>query len=317
VLATVAIVSLLVGAGSVGPGRALAVLFGGGDAEARFTVTELRLPRLYVGVAVGLALGLAGCLLQTSTRNVLADPELLGISGSASVVIVLLIALGGATASAVPAAWGIGGALVGSLVVVFGSRIRGVADDPIRLVLAGAMLAGLLRAVTSVIMLVDQRAADEVRTWVVGSIAGRGTDALAETAPYLIAGLVLAALLARPLASLALGDQTARALGHRPGLTRGLAIVATALLVGPATAIAGPLAFVGLVVPVVARSLTGPDIRRAAPVACILGPVLILSADVVARLVVRPSEMPLGVMTAVIGAPMLVGVVRARRMPTL
>jgi iron complex transport system permease protein len=163
----------------------------------------------------------------------------------------------------------------------------------------------------------DQRTADEVRFWTVGSVAGRDLHTLAEIGPVLLAGAVVAALVARPLSALALGDSTARSLGHRPARARVLAVAAVALLVGGAVAAAGPIAFVGLVVPFLARALVGPDLRRVLTVCLLLGPVVVLVADVVSRLLVRPYEMPLGVVTALVGAPVLVAVVRSTRMPSL
>jgi iron complex transport system permease protein len=308
--------SLALGAGDVGPVRALAVLFGTGDDDARFAVLQLRVPRTLVAVAVGVALGVAGAVLQAAARNPLAEPGLLGVSAGASFAVVVVIAAG-ASASAVGPGVAVLGAALGCLLAVGAARLRGTGDDPIRLVLAGAALSSLLHAGTSVVLLLDQRTADEVRFWTVGSVAGRDLGTLAQVGPVLAVGLLLALLVARPLSALALGDATARGLGHRPGRARAGAVAAVALLVGGAVAAAGPIAFVGLVVPFLARALVGPDLRRVLAVSLILGPAVVLVADVASRLLVRPYEMPLGVVTALIGAPVLVAVVRATRMPAL
>jgi iron complex transport system permease protein len=308
--------SLAFGAGDVGPVRALAALTGSGDDDARFAVLQLRVPRTLVAVAVGLALGIAGAVLQAAARNPLAEPGLLGVSAGASFAVVIVIATGTSVATLGP--WvAVLGAATGCLLAVGAARLRGTGDDPVRLVLAGAALSGLFGAGTSVILLLDQRTADEVRFWTVGSVAGRDLGTLAQVGPVLAAGLLVALLVTRPLSALALGDATARGLGHRPARARALAVTAVALLVGGAVAAAGPIAFVGLVVPFLARALVGPDLRRVLTVSLLLGPVVVLIADVASRLLVRPYEMPLGVVTALLGAPVLVAVVRSTRLPSL
>lgn len=308
--------SVLLGAGEVGPVRAFAVLLGGGDAEARFVIGSLRLPRTLVGIAVGMALGVSGALLQAMTRNPLAEPGLLGVSAGSAFAVALALLLGASAATLRVSAAQLG-ALVGCLCVLSVVRLRGVGSDPIRLVLAGAAFSALLASFTSLLLLFDQRAADEIRFWVIGSLSGRRLDDLIAVLPSLLVAAVIVLAIARPLAALALGERVASGLGHRPARVRLLVILAVALLVGAATAIAGPIAFVGLVVPFAARALAGPDIRRALWLCLPLGPLMVVSADVLSRLLVVPSEMPLGVLTAICGAPVLVAVVRARRMPTL
>jgi iron complex transport system permease protein len=317
VLVAAVLASLALGAGDVGPLRALAVLTGSGDDDARFAVLQLRVPRTLVAVAVGAALGTAGAVLQAASRNPLAEPGLLGVSAGASFAVVLVIAAGASAATLGP--WvAVLGAGTGCLLALGAARLRGTGDDPVRLVLAGAALSGLLGAGTSVVLLLDQRTADEVRFWTVGSVAGRDLGTLAQVGPVLAAGgLLLALLAARPLSALALGDAAARGLGHHPARARLTAMAGVALLVGGAVAAAGPIAFVGLVVPFLARALVGPDLRRVLPVCLLLGPAVVLVADVVSRLLVRPYEMPLGVVTALLGAPVLVAVVRSARMPAL
>jgi iron complex transport system permease protein len=316
VLGVAVLASLALGAGDVGPLRALSVLLGGGDDDARFAVLQLRVPRTLVAVAVGLALGLAGAVLQAAARNPLAEPGLLGVSQGASFAVVLTIATGTSAASVGPEV-AVLGAATGCLLALGAARLRGTGDDPIRLVLAGAALSALLSAGIGVLLLLDQRTADEVRFWTVGSVAGRDLGTLGEVGPVLAAGVVIAWLVARPLSALSLGDSTARSLGHRPARARAAAVAAVALLVGGAVAAAGPIAFVGLVVPFLARALVGPDLHRVLAVCLLLGPAVVLVADVASRLLVRPYEMPLGVVTALVGAPVLVAVVRSTRMPAL
>ncbi|WP_110667210.1 FecCD family ABC transporter permease [Salinicola halophilus] len=315
-LALVCLASLLLGAGEVGPAEAWAAIRGDGTADARFVVESLRLPRTLIGVAVGAALGLAGALIQAVARNPLAEPGLLGVSAGSALAVAVALVLG-ADAATLRVSVAQIGALAGCLFVLAVARVNGVGNDPVRLVLAGAILSGLLGALTSMILLIDQRSADDIRFWIVGSLAGRRLDDLGAILPSLVVALALVIAVARPLAALALGERVAVGLGHRPRWTRLLTVVAAALLVGAATAVAGPIAFVGLVVPFAARALAGPDVRRTLWLSLILGPILVLAADIVSRRLVAPSEMPLGVVTALIGAPVLVAVVRAHRMPAL
>lgn len=315
-LTLVGVASLLVGAGDVTPAQALAVLAGGGDAEARFVVWELRGPRTLIGIVVGIALGVSGALLQSMARNPLAEPGLLGVSAGSAFAVAVALVLGASAATLrVPVAQL--GAFGGCLMVLWAARLGGVGNDPVRLVLAGAVLSGLLAALSSLLLLFDQRAADEIRFWVIGSLAGRRLEDLQAVMPSMILAAAVTVMIARPLAAMALGERVAVGLGHHPRMVRLLAIAVVALLVGAATAIAGPIVFVGLVVPFAARALTGPDIRRTLWLCLPLGPLVVISADIVSRLAARPSELPLGVLTALIGAPVLIAVVRSQRLPSL
>ncbi|AZM98012.1 FecCD family ABC transporter permease [Vreelandella venusta] len=315
-LVAVSVVSLLIGAGEVGPRRVLGLLYGVSDSEAQFIVWELRAPRTLIGIVVGIALGVAGALLQAISRNPLAEPGLLGVSAGAAFAVALALVLG-ASAATLRISVAQLGALIGCVCVLSVARFRGVGNDPVRLVLAGAAFSGLLGSLTSLMLLYDQRAADEIRFWVVGSLAGRRLDDLVAVLPSLLVAAIAVVIMARPLAALALGERAASGLGHHPTLIRWVAVGCVALLVGAATAIAGPIAFVGLVVPFVARAFAGPDIRRTLWFCLPIGPLIVLSADIISRVVVAPSELPLGVLTALCGAPVLIAVVRAKRLPML
>lgn len=308
--------SLMFGAGDVGVSRSLLALLGAADEQARFVIHDLRWPRTELGLLVGVALGAAGLLLQSVTRNPLAEPGLMGVSAGASFAVVLAIALG-ASAASLNLLVAVGGALGGCLLVLLVTQMRGVGNDPVRLVLAGAAFSGLLTALSSMLLLQDQRTADEMRFWVVGALAGRPLDTLVWSLPGLLAGLLLALPLIPALAALSLGERVASGLGHHPHITRLVTLLAVALLVGTATAAAGPISFVGLVVPYIARRLVGTDIRRTFGLSLLLGPCIVLFADILSRLAVRPYELPVGVITALVGAPILIAVVRSHRLPTL
>lgn len=308
--------SLLIGSGEVGFVRSFQALLSAHDEQARFVLFELRVPRTVLAMIVGAALAAAGAVLQTMTRNPLAEPGLLGVSAGASFAVVLAIYFGASAASL--GLWvAILGALSGCLLVLGVSRASGGADDPVRLILAGAAFSGFLLSIISLLLLSDQRTADEMRFWLIGALAGRPTEMIAWVALGVGLGLLLVALNLRALAAMALGEQMARGLGHHPQMVQTLIILAVALLVGCATAGAGPIAFVGLVVPFLVRSLVGADIRRVFYLSLLYGPVVVIGADVLARLVVPPYELPVGVVTAFVGAPILMFVVRQRRMPTL
>jgi iron complex transport system permease protein len=255
--------------------------------------------------------------MQALTRNPLADPGILGVEAGAAAAIVAAIALLGVTEPRAYIWFSFLGAAVASVVVyLLGSHGRAGAT-PARLALAGVAVTAALTAFTNGLILLDQEAFDEFRHWVVGSIAGRDMAILAEIGPFLIAGTLIALALARPLNALALGDESGRALGARVGRTRALGAVAVTLLCGAATAVAGPIVFVGLCVPHMARAIAGPDQRWVLGYSALLAPILLLTADVIGRVVISPSELEVGVVTALIGAPVFIALVRRKRIAQL
>ncbi len=310
------LLSLLLGTGEVGFKRSLAALLFGKDEQAQFVIFELRGTRTVLAVVVGAALAAAGAVLQTITRNPLAEPGLLGVSAGASFAVVLAIFFGASAASV--GIWvAVLGALCGCLLVLGVSRVSGAGQDPVRLILAGAAFSGFLLSVTSLFLLSDQRTADEMRFWLIGALAGRPREMVFWVACGAGVGLVLIAIHLRALAAMALGERMAQGLGHHPKQVLRLVVLGVALLVGCATAGAGPIAFVGLVVPFLVRSFVGADIRRVFYLSLVFGPIVLISADIISRLAVPPYELPVGVVTAFIGAPILMYVVRQRRLPTL
>jgi iron complex transport system permease protein len=316
-LAAVVMASIAIGAKSIPLSDVVAGLFGDDGSESAAIVRELRVPRTLVGLAVGVALGLAGALMQALTRNPLADPGILGVEAGAAAAIVAAIALLGVTEPRAYIWFSFLGAAVASVVVyLLGSHGRAGAT-PARLALAGVAVTAALTAFTNGLILLDQEAFDEFRHWVVGSIAGRDMAILAEIGPFLIAGTLIALAIARPLNALALGDDSGRALGARVGRTRALGAVSVTLLCGAATAVAGPIVFVGLCVPHMARAIAGPDQRWVLGYSALLAPILLLTADVIGRVVISPSELEVGVVTALIGAPVFIALVRRKRIAQL
>jgi iron complex transport system permease protein len=273
---------------------------------------QLRVPRTIIGLAAGVALGLAGTLIQGVTRNPIADPGLLGVNSGASLAVVLCISLLGVTSPLGFIWFAFAGAAAAAIVVfaIGGAR-------PVRLALVGAALTALLTPLIALVLLRDTEAFNQYRFWAVGSLTGRDLSTVAALWPFLAVGAGLAAALAHRLNLLALGDDVAAALGQRVGVTRALAGVALVLLSGTAVALAGPIALVGLVVPHAARRLVGSDYRWITALAVVLGPMMLLAADVIGRLVVPNSELEAGVVAAFIGAPVLIAIARSRRVAGL
>jgi iron complex transport system permease protein len=316
-LALVVLLSIAVGAKAIPPGEVISGLLSDDGSESAAIVRELRVPRTLVGIAVGISLGLAGALMQALTRNPLADPGILGVeAGAAAAVVIAIGALGLTEASAYVWFAFLGAAVASIVVYMLGSHGRAGAT-PVRLALAGTAVAAALTAFTQGVTLMDPEAFNEFRFWAVGSLSGRDMEILTEVGPFLILGGFIALALARPLNALALGDDSGRALGAKIGRTRALGAVSITLLCGGATAIAGPIAFVGLTIPHIARAITGPDQRWVLAYSVVLGPILLLGADVIGRVVVRPSELEVGIVTALIGAPVFIALVRRRRIAQL
>jgi len=280
-------------------------------------IRSLRIPRTAMGLLVGAALGLAGGVMQGVTRNPLADPGILGVEAGASLAVVTgIYALGISSFGGYVWLAFVGAAVASVVVYLLGSLGRGGAT-PVKLALAGAALSALLGSITTAILLLDVATLDQFRFWVVGSLAGRDGDVAAGLAPFLAVGALLALASARSLNTLALGDDVARSLGQRVGVARASAALAVIILAGAATAAAGPIGFIGLTVPHVARSIAGPDHRWLLPWSAVLAPTLLLTADVVGRLIARPGEVQVGILTAVLGAPLFVALVRRRKLAEL
>lgn len=316
-LVVVVVLSIGIGAKNLSPATVWDSLLHGGDSEADLIVRGLRVPRTLAGLMVGAALGLAGSLMQALSRNPLADPGILGVNAGAACAVVLGIAFFGITQLDEYVWFALLGAALATVVVyLLGSTGRGGAS-PVRLVLAGAAVTAVLTGVISAVVLTNGIAFNGFRSWTVGSLQHVDSSVVASVTPFLLAGFVLAMFLGPSLNTIALGDQLAAALGARVGRVRVTGIVATTLLCGAATAVAGPIAFIGLVVPHAVRAFTGPDHRWILPFSMVAGAVLVLVSDVVGRLVLWPSELEVSVVTAVLGAPVFVVIVRRRRLAQL
>ncbi|MDN5744645.1 MAG: iron chelate uptake ABC transporter family permease subunit [Nocardioidaceae bacterium] len=312
-LATVVAGSVLIGSQSLSMSTVWDALISTEDTQPHFIVHELRIPRTVVGLAVGIALGVAGALIQALTRNPLADPGILGVNAGASFFVALGVAVFGVSSVSGYVWFAFAGALVVTVAVyIIGSAGRGGAD-PVQLTLAGVALGAVLGGIVTAMVLLDPQAFDQMRNWNAGSLVSRGWDILLPVVPFLVVGVLLAALVAPALNTIALGDDLAQSLGANITRTRIVVIVAVTLLAGGATAIAGPIGFVGLMIPHIARWLVGPDQRWILAYTVVLAPTLVLTADILGRVVIRPGEFPVGIVTAFVGAPVLIVLVRRKK----
>ncbi|WP_316669513.1 iron chelate uptake ABC transporter family permease subunit [uncultured Propionibacterium sp.] len=319
-LAAMVLASFLIGSRLLTPGEigsGLWAYLGAGDgsglAAELVNIAGLRLVRTLLGLLVGAALGVGGALVQAITRNPVAEPGVLGINSGASFAVALAVSLGGAGSARGHMVVAVIGALAATGVVLLVGYSTGSTSDPARLTLVGVALGAILSGVVKALELLDPAGFTALLAWESGSFEQRGADVVAAGAPLVLVGLVAACALSGRLNVLALGEDLAAALGANLVLVRAAAVCAIAALVGGATALAGPVMFVGLMVPHVVRWFTGPDYRWIVAYGIVYGPVLMLAADVIARVAVWPGEMPVGATTSFIGAPVLIWLVRRSR----
>lgn len=313
-LALSLLASVRFGAARIGTADVIGAFTGYGGSEEDLIVRTLRVPRALIAVLVGAALGVAGGIMQGITRNPLAEPGILGINAGAALAVVgAVFFLGVSSLSAYALFAFVGAGAAAAVVYGLGSMGRG-GMTPMKITVAGAAMAALLSSLTTAMLILSQQTLDEIRFWLAGSVAGRDVELLLQVLPYIAAGLLLAFSLGRQITTLNLGEDVAVGLGQRTAWIKALAALVVVLLAGSAVAVAGPIGFVGLVVPHLARFAVGVDYRWILPYSAILGAILLVGADVAARLVVRPQEMPVGVMTALLGAPFFIYLARWRVM---
>jgi iron complex transport system permease protein len=317
-LVLMALASLAVGARAIPLGEVINALFDPGATGTNATILrDLRVPRTLLALLVGASIGLSGAIMQGVTRNPLADPGLLGINAGAALFVVLGISIFGLTALTAYVWLGFGGAAVATVLVYAVASLGREGATPIKLALAGAAITAAFGSITTGVLMTDATTLDAFRFWQVGSLAGRGSDILLGVTPFLAAGIVLALITGRLLDAMALGEDIARGLGQRVLLSRGVAALAWIVLAGGATAAAGPIAFVGLTVPHAARAITGPSYRWILPYSAVMAPILLMGADIVGRVLAPPGELQVGIVTAALGAPLFILLVRRRRLAEL
>ncbi|GGN44084.1 iron complex transport system permease protein [Actinoplanes campanulatus] len=311
-LLAVLVLSVMIGSTTIAPSVVWDALFHPSADIDQFAIRDYRLPRTIVGLVVGAALGVAGALIQALTRNPLADPGILGLHAGASFAVTVAVGLLGVRDIAGYMWFAFAGALIVTLMVLaLGATRQG--QSPTVMVLAGVCVGAVLRGAGSALELTNPDAFDAMRSWNAGSIVGRPLDLVWPILPFLAVALILAVAVAGPLNAMAMGDDLAVAQGVRLARTRVLAIIALTLLVGGATAIAGPIGFAGLMVPHVARWIVGPHQRWIFAYSVVLAPILLLASDILGRIIMHPSEIPVGIVTAFVGAPVLIALVRRKK----
>jgi iron complex transport system permease protein len=317
-LVLVCIASLAIGSRSIPLSSVVDALTSyDGTNRDELIVREIRGPRTLIGLMVGVALGLAGALIQGVTRNPLGDPGILGLSAGAALAAALAVLVLG-IGSFVGSIWfAFAGAAIGGVVVYGVASLGREGPTPVKLALAGAAVTALLTSLTTMIVLLDLETLNALRFWVVGSLARTGGTVVSQVWPFIAVGVAIALASGRVLNALSLGDDVARSLGQKVGRARATTTLAVVLLVGAATAAAGPIIFVGLVIPHVARAITGPDYRWILPYSAVLGPILLLGSDIIGRVVVRPEELQVAIVMSLVGAPFFIALVRRRKLAEL
>ncbi len=310
VLALVTLASFAIGARGLALDTVWQALTRFDPADGDHAVVHARIPRTVLGLLAGAALGLAGAAMQGVARNPLADPGIIGINAGAALAVVTGIYIFGVSSLTGYIWFAFVGAAAAAVVVYLIASLGRDGATPVKLALAGAALSAGLFSLMNVILVSSRDTLDRFRFWQVGGIAGRDWSVILPGLPFLLLGAVIVLATGRILNNLALGDDIARGLGQRVGLARGITALGIVLLCGSATALAGPIGFVGLIIPHAVRFLTGPDYRWILPFSLVLAPALLLTADVIGRVILLPGEVPAGIMTALVGAPVFVWLVR-------
>ncbi|WP_035783217.1 FecCD family ABC transporter permease [Arthrobacter sp. H14] len=309
--------SLAFGARATGFEVVIDALFNFNPANGDHAVVRARIPRTVTGLCVGVALGLAGAAMQGVARNPLADPGILGVNAGAALAVVFAIYFLGITDLTGYIWFAFIGAAFASVVVYAIASMGREGATPVKLALAGAALTAGLASIMNAILVSSKETLDNFRFWQVGSVSGRDWDLILPVLPFLLVGALITMLTGRILNGLSLGDDVARGLGQKVGLTRAFTAVGVVVLCGAATAMAGPIAFVGLVIPHMVRTICGPDYRWILPFSAVAAPLLVIGADVVGRVILPPGEIQAGIMTALVGAPVFIWLVRRRKLVTL
>lgn len=319
VLALLCLASLTFGSRSLPLDAVLdAILAHDAHDDRHLIVWSLRLPRTAVALLAGLALGVAGAVMQAVTRNPLAEPGLLGVNAGSGVAVVVGVSVFGTTTMAGYVWYGIAGAGLAGVAVFLLGRAHETGTNPVRLVLAGAGLSVMLGAITGIVLInAPLSVLDNFRNWAAGSVAGRGFDIAGILAIATVLGLATAFSIAGSLNTIALGEDLGKALGLDIRLTLALACLSVMLLAGAATAAAGPIGFVGLVAPHLARTITGPDYRWVLPYSALFAAILLLGADCLGRMIAAPEEIAAGIVTALAGGPFFILIVRRFRLKQL
>lgn len=309
-LALSLLASVRFGAAEIGTADVIGAFTAYDGSQDDIIIRTLRVPRAIIAALVGASLAVAGAIMQGLTRNPLAEPGILGINAGAALAVVAGIFLFGVSSLSGYAVFAFVGAGATAVVVYgLGSIGRG-GMSPMRITIAGAAMMTLLTSLTTGVLIISRQTLEQIRFWLAGSVAGRDLDLLLQVLPYMTVGLLVALAISRQITTLSLGGDVATGLGQRTGLTKAAAALVVVLLAGSAVAIAGPIAFVGLIVPHLVRFFVGVDYRWILPYSAVAGAILLVWSDVASRLVLSPQEIPVGVTTALLGAPVFIYLAR-------
>lgn len=304
--------SLAVGAADISLGSIYTAFTAFDGSTEHLIIRTVRLPRSLIATFVGAALAVAGAIMQGITHNPLASPSILGVNAGAAFAVVVATFIFGSSSLSVYAWFAfLGAGITAVMVYLLGSLGRGGLTS-LNLTIAGAALTAFISSVTSGILIISQRTLEEIRFWIAGSIAGRELDLFMQVLPYLGVGLLLAFALGRQITTLSLGEDVAKGLGQQTAWVKIAAAVSVVLLAGGSVAIAGPIGFIGLIIPHMSRFLVGVDYRWILPYAPMLGAILLLVADTCARIVIQPQELPVGLVMPLIGAPFFIYLIRSK-----
>ena len=316
-LSVIAMFSVSLGVKRIAFSKVMEVIFGNDLDSIEATIILQRIPRTVFGILAGGALGISGALMQSITRNPIADPSILGVNTGASLFVVAGIAFFNITA-AYQYIWL---AIIGAgLTAVFVYSVASMGKDgatPLKLALSGSAVSIVLGSLVSTIMLPNNRVMEAVRFWQVGSIGSATWENIALISPFLILGFVISMLISGYLNNLALGDEAATALGTNVVLTRSVGALASVLLCGAATALAGPIGFIGLIIPHIVRLVFGSEMSKMLPLSFIGSGILLLLSDILGRIIGSPGETEVGIVTAVLGAPIFIFAIRKGRVKSL
>ncbi|PSO66144.1 MAG: iron ABC transporter permease [Cyanobacteria bacterium QH_6_48_35] len=304
--------SLAVGAADISLGSIYTAFTAFDGSTEHLIIRTVRLPRSLIATFVGAALAVAGAIMQGITHNPLASPSILGVNAGAAFAVVVATFIFGSSSLSVYAWFAfLGAGITAVMVYLLGSLGRGGLTS-LNLTIAGAALTLFISSITSGILIISQRTLEEIRFWIAGSIAGRELDLFMQVLPYLGVGLLLAFALGRQITTLSLGEDVAKGLGQQTAWVKIAAAVSVVLLAGGSVAIAGPIGFIGLIIPHMSRFLVGVDYRWILPYAPMLGAILLLVADTCARIVIQPQELPVGLVMPLIGAPFFIYLIRSK-----
>lgn len=313
-LAVVVFLSLMIGAKSLPFGVVWEALFSPSNSYDHTIIQEARMPRTIIALAVGPAFGLAGALIQALTRNPLADPGILGVNAGAAFAVAIAIGVFSVTSISSYIWFALVGALIATVAVYIISGGAGKkAPTPVQITLAGVALGAALSGLTTALTLMNSSAFSRMLNWSVGTLARRSLEDLWPVLPILLVGALLALAIAPALNAIAFGDERASSLGVNVGLIRTIGLIAIAFLAGGATAIAGPIGFIGLMVPHCVRWFVGPNQPWIFIYSLVAAPLLLILSDIIGRVVMSPTEVPVGIITGLVGAPILLILVRRRK----